>query len=140
MTQSSIREYVGAVRERYFLASKKEKGKILDEFPKVTGRHRKAAIRLIRHSARSRTGKKRGRPQQYGAAVVGALRLVWEATDRLLRPWRRVGGQRPFSATKPSSLLKSSIPIRTFADWQEDRPGFLDVDLVPHCGESTEGF
>jgi hypothetical protein len=60
--------------------------------------------------------------------------------DRLLRPWRRVGGRRPFSTTKPGSLLKSSIPIRTFADWQEDRPGFLEVDLVPHCGESTEGF
>jgi hypothetical protein len=37
-------------------------------------------------------------------------------------------------------LLKSSIPIRTFADWQENRPGFLEVDLVPHCGDSAEGF
>jgi hypothetical protein len=37
-------------------------------------------------------------------------------------------------------LLKNSIPIRTFADWQEDRPGFIEVDLVPHCGESSEGF
>ena len=38
--------------------------------------------------------------------------------DRLLRPWRRLGGRRPFSTTKPGSLLKSFIPIRTFADWQ----------------------
>jgi len=60
--------------------------------------------------------------------------------DRLLRPWRRLGGRRPFITTKPGSLLKSSIPIRTFADWEEDRPGFLEIDLVPHCGESTEGF
>ncbi len=37
-------------------------------------------------------------------------------------------------------MLKSSIPIRTFADWQEDSPGFLEVDLVSHCGESAEGF
>jgi hypothetical protein len=37
-------------------------------------------------------------------------------------------------------LLKNSIPIRTFADWQEKRPGFLEADLVAHCGESTEGF
>ena len=183
MTQSSIREYVEAVRERYFLASKKEKSKILDEFTKVTGRHRKAAIRLIRHGGRTRTGKKRGHRRQYSAAVVGALRLAWEATDRLcskrlhpflpelvnvlrrhgestmpaeiearlcqmspstidrlLRPWRRLGGRRPFSTTKPASLLKSSIPIRTFADWQEDRSGFLEADLVAHCGESTEGF
>jgi len=183
MTQSSIREYVEAVRERYLLASRKEKGEILDEFTKVTGRHRKAAIRLIRHSVHTRVGKKRGRPRQYGAAVVRALRVAWEATDRLcskrlrpflpdlidvlkrygettmsaeveaqlcqmspatidrlLRPWRRLGGRRPFSTTRPGSLLKSSIPIRTFADWQENRPGFLEADLVPHCGESAEGF
>jgi len=58
----------------------------------------------------------------------------------LLRPWRRLGGRHRFSTTKPGSLLKSSIPIRTFADWQESSPGFLEVDLVAHCGESTEGF
>jgi hypothetical protein len=60
--------------------------------------------------------------------------------DRLLRPYRRLGGRRPFTTTKPGSLLKNSIPIRTFADWQENRPGFLEVDLVSHCGESTNGF
>jgi len=60
--------------------------------------------------------------------------------DRLLRPYRRLGGRHPFSTTKRGSLLKSSIPIRTFADWQEDSPGFLEVDLVSHCGESVEGF
>jgi len=60
--------------------------------------------------------------------------------DRLLHPYRRLGGRRPLTTTKPGSLLKNSIPIRTFADWQEDRPGFLEVDLVSHCGESSEGF
>jgi len=60
--------------------------------------------------------------------------------DRLLRPWRCLGGRRPLSTTRPGSLLKSSIPIRTFADWTDERPGFLEVDLVAHCGESTEGF
>jgi len=60
--------------------------------------------------------------------------------DRLLRPWRRLGGRRGFTTSKPGSLLKNSIPIRTFADWEEDYPGFLEVDLVYHCGDSTEGF
>jgi len=60
--------------------------------------------------------------------------------DRLLRPYKRLGTRRPFSTTKPGSLLKASIPIRTFADWDDARPGFLEVDLVAHCGESTEGF
>ena len=52
--------------------------------------------------------------------------------DRLLRPYRLVGGRRPFATTKPGSLLKKSIPIRTFTDWEEDRPGFLEIDLVAH--------
>jgi len=60
--------------------------------------------------------------------------------DRLLRPFRHLGMRRPFSTTKPGSLLKAAIPIRTFGEWDEERPGFLEVDLVAHCGESTEGF
>ena len=60
--------------------------------------------------------------------------------DRVSRPWRRQGGRHPLSTTKPGSLLRNSIPIRTFADWTEGRPGFLEVDLVAHCGETTEGF
>jgi len=60
--------------------------------------------------------------------------------DRQLYPYRRFGGRRPFTTTKPGSLLKISITIRTFADWQENRPGCLEVDLVSHCGDSAEGF
>jgi len=60
--------------------------------------------------------------------------------DRVLRPWKRLGGRIRLSTTKPGSLLKNSIPIRTFADWQEEQPGFLEVDLVAHCGDNTEGF
>ena len=75
------------------------------------------------------------------AEVEAQLCQISPATiDRALRPWRQGGVRRPFSTTKPGGLLKSSIPIRTFADWKEDRPGFLEADLVAHCGESTEGF
>ena len=58
--------------------------------------------------------------------------------DRLMKPYRDRGLRRPLSTTRPGSLLKSSIPIRTFAEWNENRPGFIEVDLVAHCGESTE--
>jgi len=43
MTRGSIREYMEAVRGRYHRASKKEKGRILDEFTNVIGCHRKTA-------------------------------------------------------------------------------------------------
>ncbi len=59
--------------------------------------------------------------------------------DRLLRPHRHQDHRRPFSTTKPGSLLKAAIPIPTFAEWNEHPPGFLEIDLVAHCGESTEG-
>jgi len=76
------------------------------------------------------------------AQTEAQLRQMSPSTiDRLLRPYRRLGGRRlPLSTTKPGSLLKKSIPIRTFTEWEEDRPGFLEIDLVAHCGESTEGF
>ena len=67
-------------------------------------------------------------------------RISPASIDRLLRPYRVVGGRRPFATTKRGSLLKHSIPIRTFTDWEENSPGFLEVDLVAHCGESAEGF
>ena len=60
--------------------------------------------------------------------------------DRVLRPYRRPGGRHHFTTTKPGSLLKDAIPIKTFSDWQDGHPGFLEADLVSHCGESTEGF
>ena len=75
------------------------------------------------------------------AGVEDELSRMSAATiDRRLRPWRRLGGRHPLSTTKSGSLLKNSIPIRTFADWSEEQPGFLEIDLVAHCGESTEGF
>ena len=67
-------------------------------------------------------------------------RISPSTIDRLLRPYRRLGGRRGLTTTSPGNLLKNSIPIRTFADWQENKPGFLEIDLVAHCGESTEGF
>ncbi|MDP6348120.1 MAG: transposase, partial [Dehalococcoidia bacterium] len=85
---------------------------------------------LERHSELSLAGDVRDQLCRMSAATI----------DRVLKPYRRRGLRRPFSTTKPGSLLKAAIPIRTFADWDDKRPGFLEVDLVAHCGESTEGF
>lgn len=51
MTRNSIREYIEAIRWRYLRATKKQKGKILEEFVQVTGYHRKSAIRLLHHKS-----------------------------------------------------------------------------------------
>ena len=60
--------------------------------------------------------------------------------DRGLRRWRGNGTRRGLSTTKPGTLLKNSIPIRTFSEWNENKPGFLEADLVAHCGDSAESF
>lgn len=67
-------------------------------------------------------------------------RMSSATMDRLLHPLRHLHRRRGLSSTKPGTLLKQAIPVRPFADWDEQRPGFLEVDLVAHCGESTEGF
>jgi hypothetical protein len=60
--------------------------------------------------------------------------------DRLLKVIRAEHGHG-LCTTRPTPhlLLRSQIPIRTFADWDEDRPGFLEIDLVAHCGETVKG-
>ena len=58
--------------------------------------------------------------------------------DRLrARYGRRRGRARGF--TKPGTLLKSQIPVRTWAEWNEDRPGFCELDLVDHSGGNLRG-
>lgn len=62
------------------------------------------------------------------------LRISAASIDRLLQPERRKQQLRRRSHTKPGTLLKHQIPIRTFAEWDEDRPGFAEIDLVAHDG------
>ena len=59
--------------------------------------------------------------------------------DRMLVGERKALGVRGRTLTKPGTLLRSKIPIRTFADWDENEPGFLEIDLVGHCGGSGVG-
>ncbi|HZK12611.1 MAG TPA: transposase family protein [Atribacterota bacterium] len=59
--------------------------------------------------------------------------------DRLLADTRKRDRIKGRSTTRPGSLLKKSIPIRTFADWDEKVPGFFEVDLVSHDGGAVRG-
>ena len=58
--------------------------------------------------------------------------------DRLLSSQRKQS-QCGLSTTRAGTLLKQQIPIRTFQEWKEVRPGFLEADLVAHCGTDIEG-
>ena len=67
----------------------------------------------------------------------GLLKMSAATIDRLLAD-ARVKTKRGLSGTKPGSILKKHIPIKT-DQWDEKKPGFLEADTVAHCGSSLAG-
>lgn len=168
---------------RYLRASKKGKGRILDELCALTGWNRDHARRALRQAAGGpKPRKPRRRALVYGPELTAPLLKVWATLDgpcgKRLAPFmeeivavlqrfgelelgprerelllcmsaatidRRLKGARRGlelkgrSGTKPGTMLKHQIAIRTFAEWDEDRPGFLEIDLVGHEGGNPSG-
>ena len=74
-------------------------------------------------------------------AVDKLVRRLSPATlGRLLAPARATRPPRGLSTTRAGTWLRHEIPIRTFTEWSDTGPGFLEIDLVAHCGSSTQGF
>lgn len=72
-------------------------------------------------------------------AVRTALLAMSAATmDRRLRPFR-LQQRRGLGTTKPGTLLKQQVSVQTYTPWDEQRPGFVEIDLVAHCGTTTAG-
>ena len=67
------------------------------------------------------------------------LRISAASIDRLLAPERKKYALKGRGRTKPGTLLKHQIPVRTFSQWNDAEPGFLEVDLVAHDGGSSHG-
>ena len=67
------------------------------------------------------------------------LQISAATIDRLLRAERRKHELRGRARTKPGTLMKHQIPIRTFAEWDEQQPGFGEIDLVAHDGGVAAG-
>ena len=172
-------ELVATIRDRYRQASKKDKGRILDEFTAITGHHRKHGIRLLGGTADNKGKQALGR-RIYDEAVREAVIVVWEASDRicgkrlkaalpnfvdsmerhghlsldpavrerlhsasaatldrLLKPIRSTAGNR--RKRRRRTYMGSQIPVRTYNDWNWPPPGFLEIDLVAHCGGTLSG-
>ena len=80
MTINERRKYLYKMWERYRKASRKEKGKLLDEMQAVTGMHRKSLIRILTGRL-SRKKRSRERGRSYGAAVEDAVRVIARSMD-----------------------------------------------------------
>ena len=174
-------ELLITIRDRYRESSKKDKGRILDEFIAVTGHHRKHGIRLLGQSgdAGEKPSMIKGR-RIYDEAVREAVITIWEAADRicgkrlkaalpylvesmerhghldldpevrqrlmaasaatldrLLKPIRPTAGSR--RRRRRGRPMGKRVPVRTYNDWNGPPPGFLEIDLVAHCGGSVSG-
>jgi hypothetical protein len=191
LTMKARQEVTKATAGQYRGASKKEKGRILDQFVSTTGYSRWYARLVLRHEGRRLQIDKRAivvavrssgkvtrkRARYYDEKVQTALLKLWRimdyicgkrlqpllpelltvlerhnefscdretrtkllrisaaSIDRLLQPERRKHELRGRHGTKPGTLLKKQIPIRTFAEWDEQCPGFAEIDLVAHDG------
>lgn len=195
LTMKARQEVTQATAGQYRGASKKEKGKILDQFIATTGYSRWYARLVLRHEGRRiqtdkqtivvverKSSAKRRRARRYDEKVQTALVRLWRimdyicgkrlqpilaelltvlerdnefrcdretrvkllrisaaSIDRLLKSERRKYELRGRSGTKPGTLLKKQIPIRTFAEWDEQCPGFVEIDLVAHDGGLAAG-
>ena len=155
---------------------------ILEEFTKVTGYHRKHAIRVLTTPITSEP-KIRAVRRVYSEAVKEAWIVLWEASDRICgqrlkallpqllgamerhghlqleegirarllamsaatidRQLHLVGEQACGRRKKRSSTtnrVRKLVAVRRFADWEEQLPpGYLEIDLVTHCGPRLEG-
>lgn len=189
LTMKERKAVTAIMRARYRRATKKQKGRLLDELVALTGYNRWYAVGLLHghgappggHHERAQARLRR-RPRRYDAAVLTALRQVWvimdcicgkrlvavlpemiavlarhgelqlapatrqklsaisaASIDRLLAAERRRLNVRGRSGTKPGTLLKHQIPIRTFAEWDQTQPGFVEIDLVGHDGGLAQG-
>jgi len=112
---------VGAVVGRIWLAAEQ-----------VCGKRLKAVMNLWLPYYEAEQGRLN---PQLRKKVLGASAAT---LDRLLKTWRVKHPPRGLCGTRPGSLLRTEIPIRT-QNWDMTRPGYLEADTVAHCGGSMSG-
>ena len=83
-----------------------------------------------------------GYAKEYGALPLDVIKALYRISpptiDRILKPLRAKYRLRGRCTTKPGTLLRKQIPIKT-DQWNEFKPGFVEADTVAHCGEKIEG-
>lgn len=190
MNMASKNQYLTTLIKKYggyHLKSKKEKGKLLNEYCRVTGENRKSVVRKIRagtyikNSTRGKKAKKK-RKSNYDSYTVAALIKCWKifdyasgqrlaplledevdrlrdlselkcseevakklkkispaTIDRKLKREKKIRHLNRKYKRKNNPLLYQKIPVKM--SWEQDRSklGYMQIDLVEHCGYATRG-
>ena len=66
------------------------------------------------------------------------LKMSTATAERILKHHRHLHDYG-ISTTRPGTWLRQQIPLHTFSDWQDTLPGFMEIDLVAHCGDTAAG-
>ncbi|WP_257225370.1 hypothetical protein [Treponema parvum] len=81
-----------------------------------------------------------GQKAGYDEQLKLKLSAISSATvARILKPEIPKHSIRGISTTRPAKNLNKLIPIRTYFNWDEKKPGFFEADTVAHCGMRSEG-
>jgi hypothetical protein len=113
ISMATRNELVVALPGRYASSSRKDRGRILDEFVAVSGLHRKHAARLLRAGRPDRRHGPRPARRLYDDAVREALSVVWEASDRLCGKRLRPMAAILVEAIKRRSHFQLAPQVRT---------------------------
>jgi hypothetical protein len=128
------REAVPSPRERvYGEAVREALGMLWEAADRVCGKRLKALLPTL-VDALERHGHLTLDPLVRERLLIASPATI----DRLLANRRATAGGRR-RRPRARSAASRGIPIRTFADWKEPEPGFLEVDLVAHCGDQIGG-
>lgn len=79
----SKREYLIELKKKYYKASKKKKGQLLDDFCEFTGYHRQYALGLVNNKLPGKWKRYKKREKQYDQIVIDALLVLWRAVDEI---------------------------------------------------------
>ena len=83
--------------------------------------------------------ERHGHLQLAPEVLTGLLTMSAATMDRALREARGATGGRPRRRSPPSAAIRRSVAVRTFSDWANPPPGFMEADLVAHSGPTAKG-
>ena len=83
--------------------------------------------------------ERHGHLQLAPEVLVGLLTMSAATMDRALREAGGNTGGRPRRRSPPSAAIRRSVAVRTFSDWGDPPPGFMEADLVAHSGPTSKG-
>ena len=121
---ASHRVYDAAVKAALIL--------IWEAADRICGKRLKAALPTLIGAM-----EKHGHLKQDAEVRKNVLAVSPATIDRLLAPVREGAGRR--RRRHPSKKVRKEIPIKTFSDWVDSPPGFLEIDFVVHGGGSMAG-